>query len=85
LCAVPSDELDQPPGTHALVTDLAVTATHRGRGVGRRLLNRAEELARSRGAAELRIAVVGGNRVAESLYRSAGFLRYLEILRKDLL
>jgi GNAT superfamily N-acetyltransferase len=83
-CAITSEELDQPPGPHALITDLAVTASHRGKGCGRLLLTRAEEYARSRGANEIRIAVLFGNGTAESLYSSEGFQPYLQILRKDL-
>ena len=84
VSAAPYGGLDQPPGTHALVTDLAVTPSFRDRGVGRALLEAAEEFARSRGAAELRIAVLAGNHPAAHLYASVGFVPYLTTLSKDL-
>src|SRR5262245_16891879 len=39
---VPSEELDEPPGTFALLSDLAVAAPHRGVGIGRALVAAAE-------------------------------------------
>jgi ribosomal protein S18 acetylase RimI-like enzyme len=84
LPTVPHESLDEVPGSHALVSDLGVTPSVRGRGVGRALLEAAETYARSRGAAELRIAVLEGNRPAAHLYESAGFDPYLVILAKPL-
>ncbi|HET9947543.1 MAG TPA: GNAT family N-acetyltransferase [Longimicrobiales bacterium] len=81
---VPNDELDEPQGSYALVTDLAVTAVYRGQGIGRALLAAAEEHAISVGADELRIAVLADNLGAWSLYASVGFAPYLDVLRKDL-
>lgn len=82
--AVPSEELDHPPGTYALISDLSVSAAFRGRGVGRALLEAAERHAQRRGAVDLRIAVLAANSVANGLYRSAGFSPYLVVLTKDL-
>jgi GNAT superfamily N-acetyltransferase len=79
---VPSQDLDQPPDSYALVSDLAVAAGHRGQGLGRALLVAAEEYARKRGAQELRIAVLAGNHVADQLYQSVGFSPYLCVLSK---
>ncbi len=81
---MPSEELDQPPGTYALVSDLSVTADYRGRGAGRALLAAAERHARDHGAIDLRIAVLAANGIADTLYRSAGFDPYLVVLSKDL-
>ena len=47
-------ELDDPPGHYALITDLIVLESFRGRGVGRQLLERAEGYAKQAGVAELR-------------------------------
>jgi len=82
--AVREQELDQPPGAYALVTDLAVSVHQRGRGIGGALLTAAEGLARAHGARELRIALLSGNAPAARLYRAAGFAPYLDIMRKDL-
>jgi ribosomal protein S18 acetylase RimI-like enzyme len=81
---VVGQELDEPPGSYALVTDLSVTASHRGRGTGRALLRAAEEYAGTRGAREIRIVALAENPTASGLYRSVGFRPYLEVLRKDL-
>jgi GNAT superfamily N-acetyltransferase len=77
-------ELDEPPGTYALVTDLVVLPASRRRGIGRTLLDRAEAFARSAGAAELRIGVLTANSFARQLYLDAEFLPHLEILTKRL-
>src|SRR6185503_5168975 len=38
LAAQPFSGPDEPTGTYALVTDLVVLSSHRGRGIGRQLL-----------------------------------------------
>jgi ribosomal protein S18 acetylase RimI-like enzyme len=81
---VPFEELDDPPGEYALVSDLVVRAGFRRRGVGEALLARAERYARAAGATELRIGVLSGNRGARDLYSRAGFAPYLETLAKPL-
>jgi ribosomal protein S18 acetylase RimI-like enzyme len=82
--AVPWERLDEPPGAYALVSDLVVAESHRGRGLGRALLAAAEDHARAEGARELCINVLSHNRVAAGLYRAAGFAPYLEMLSKPL-
>jgi len=77
-------ELDDPPGTFAVVTDLVVRESHRHRGIGRQLLQRAESFARSAGARELRIGVLTRNAVARQLYLTADFAPYHEIFSKPL-
>jgi ribosomal protein S18 acetylase RimI-like enzyme len=81
---VPSEELDEPPGSYALLSDLAVAEGHRGVGIGRALVDAAEAHARHYGAAELRVAVLARNSVARALYGAAGFNPYLEVLTKRL-
>jgi GNAT superfamily N-acetyltransferase len=78
----PFTELDEPPGTYALVTDLVVLDPHRSQGVGHQLLERAESYARQAGASELRIGVLAQNSRARSLYLAVGFQPHLEILAK---
>jgi GNAT superfamily N-acetyltransferase len=80
----PYTDLDDPPGTYALVSDLAVLPTHQGRGIGRLLLNRAEAFARDAGASELRVGVLSRNTTARRLYLAAAFAPHLEILAKPL-
>jgi ribosomal protein S18 acetylase RimI-like enzyme len=58
------------------VHDLAVVASHRGRGVGQALLAQVEQLARRRGACKLTLEVLSGNRQALGLYERCGFAPY---------
>ena len=82
LAREPFVELDDPPGHYALITDLVVLDSHRGRGIGRQLLERAEVYAKQAGATELRIGVLTNNRAARRLYLEAGFQPHLEVLTK---
>lgn len=75
-------ELDDPPGTYALVTDLIVLSPYQNQGIGRQLLERAEAFARAAGASELRIGVLAQNVAARRLYLAASFVPQLEILVK---
>jgi GNAT superfamily N-acetyltransferase len=79
---VPFTELDDPPGYYALITDLVVLEPHRGRGIGRRLLEKAEAYAKQAGATELRIGVLANNGTARRLYLEVGFRPHLEVLNK---
>ena len=56
--------------------DLVVTPAWRGRGVGRRLLAELEVLARAQDCCKLTLEVLGGNEVAQGLYRGCGFVPY---------
>ncbi len=75
-------ELDDPPGTYAMVSDVAVLSSHRGQGIGRQLLRHAEMFVREAGAVELRIGVLVKNTVARQLYLDVGFAPHQEILIK---
>jgi ribosomal protein S18 acetylase RimI-like enzyme len=55
------------------VHDLAVLPDHRGRGVGRLLLEEAERRARARGSSKLTLEVHATNEGAIRLYRRFGF------------
>jgi ribosomal protein S18 acetylase RimI-like enzyme len=64
------------PGTgreHAYVYDIEIDADRRGEGWGRRLLERAEAIAREWRAPFVQLNVFGDNEVARGLYRSAGY------------
>ena len=78
----PFTELDDPPGTYALISDLMVLSPYRGRGIGRQLLQRAEAFAREADARELRIGVLAENVEARRLYLASEFAPHLEILVK---
>ncbi len=56
--------------------DIVVVATYRGRGISKRLLARAEEIAIRLGCCKLTLEVLEGNAIAQALYRAAGFAGY---------
>jgi ribosomal protein S18 acetylase RimI-like enzyme len=58
------------------IHDIAVAASHQGRGIGRRLLAEAEAVARERGCCKLTLEALDGNTGAIALYRSVGFVAY---------
>ena len=59
--------------TYANVTDLIVTKSQRGTGIGRRLLENCEEIARAAGVKWLRITVLADNTRAVQTYKKFGF------------
>jgi len=58
------------------IHDLTVAATHRGRGIGARLLAEAESVARERGCCKLTLEALEHNTGAIALYRRVGFRAY---------
>jgi len=62
-----------PEADHLLIENIAVSPAYQGRGLGRRLVAYAEELALSRGRAEIRLYT--NNMFAENvaLYRKLGY------------
>lgn len=58
------------------VHDVAVAASHRGRGVAERMLSLVEQVARERGACKLTLEVLSGNQRANRLYARLGFASY---------
>lgn len=81
LTRVPFTSADTPAGEYAFVTDLAVGAPWRQRGIGTKLLSAAEAAARDNGAREMRLLVLVGN-PAIDLYRRAGLYDYSITMRK---
>ena len=58
------------------VHDVAVLASHRGRGIAEQMLAEAERIAREHGAVKLTLEVLSGNRSAMRLYERIGFAGY---------
>ncbi len=56
--------------------DVAVVASHRGRGIGEQMLREAERMARERGAVKMTLEVLSGNAPAMQLYQRIGFAGY---------
>lgn len=64
---------DEEQTIHAYVSDLVVLPAYRNRGLGRRLLDAAEQFARALGTKRLDISVLSKNPAAARLYRDFGF------------
>lgn len=58
------------------VHDVVVLGSHRGQGIGEKMLAHVEQMARSRGACKLTLEVLSGNRSAARLYERVGFAAY---------
>ena len=58
------------------VHDVAVLASHRGRGIAEQMLALAETMARERGAVKMTLEVLSGNAPAVKLYRRIGYEGY---------
>ena len=67
--------LDRSTRAHTGTLGLAVTAPHRGRGVGTALLRETLEAARARGLTRIELGVRGGNARVVALYERFGFVR----------
>ena len=76
LPSVAPDEPDEDRAPYASITDLLVLAAYRRRGIGRALLDHAEQFARDSGARILRVGVLAKNQIAGTLYRQMGFIDY---------
>lgn len=63
------------------VHDMVVAAEYRGRGISRKLLEKAEEIAKNLGCCKLTLEVLEGNGVAQAAYKAYGFEGY-ELNRK---
>lgn len=63
-------------GAAWIISTVGVLPSHRRRGIGRRLVERALEDTRDRGVETARLVVLSGNVPAYELYRSLGFERY---------
>lgn len=58
------------------IHDIAVAGGHRGKGLSKRLLEKAQAIAIELGCCKLTLEVLEGNTVAQAAYRSFGFSGY---------
>jgi GNAT superfamily N-acetyltransferase len=58
------------------IHDVIVASSHRGKGLSKRLLQKAEEIALDLGCCKLTLEVLEGNHVAQSAYKACGFSGY---------
>ena len=58
------------------VHDVAVIASHRGRGIAEQMLREAERIAIERGAVKMTLEVLSGNAPAMKLYQRIGYAGY---------
>lgn len=58
------------------VHDVAVLASHRGRGIAEQMLALAESIAKERGAVKMTLEVLSGNHGAVRLYERIGYAGY---------
>ena len=72
------------PGRIWLLNDLYVVPAARGRGVGRRLMDRARQLAEETGAGAIELATARSNLTAQALYESLGYRRDEQFLHYSL-
>lgn len=71
-------------GPAGVLHDIIVDPGHRGRGVGRLLLDAALEFLRSRGAARVVLSTAERNEAAQRLFASAGFRRTMIEMTREL-
>lgn len=58
------------------IHDIVVLKKYRGRGISKRLLAKAEEIALGLGCCKLTLEVLEGNSVAQAAYKASGFAGY---------
>ena len=81
---VTNDEPDEYNYEYAYISDVFVSETQRGKGIGKQLLAEAERFVRENGAQWLRIGVLGVDDNAHRLYQSLGFKPREIVLEKTL-
>ena len=58
------------------IHDVIVIEKYRGRGISKKMLNKAEEIAISLGCCKLTLEVLEGNTIAQGAYKSCGYSGY---------
>lgn len=77
----PSDA-DERREKYTYLAELFVRPRHRGRGIGRELVERAESYARRLGAYKLELAVTSKNETGAAFYRNLGYETRVLIMSK---
>ena len=60
-------------GGTALINELVVAEAHRNKGIGRRLIQKAIQSAKSRGMDEIEVGTEISNTIAQNFYKKVGF------------
>jgi ribosomal protein S18 acetylase RimI-like enzyme len=68
----------------AVINEVVVAADQRGTGIGRQLMENAQELAASRGATEIWLDVWEFNKPALGFYESLGYEPVIRWMRKEI-
>lgn len=72
---------------HGYISDIAVDKSFEGQGVGRALMNKAEEWTRQQGYGLLTLYVFAGNKRAQLLYEKNGYqqevIKYVKVIKAD--
>jgi len=84
LMAEVGPDFDDSLEPYSYISDLIVRAAFRGQGIGPRLIEAAEALARTAGTKRLKVGVLIANTGAHDLYRQCGFRDVAVSLVKDL-
>ena len=84
LCRYVSKDIEDGPREFGYVTDLFISANHRGMGIGKALLTRGEKAVQDESNYELMIGVLAQNTAAKTLYQSAGYQEFAITLEKKL-
>jgi ribosomal protein S18 acetylase RimI-like enzyme len=71
-------------GVSAWIYDISLDAEHRGRGLGRGLLDALHTAARDLGATSMALNVFGDNTAAIRLYESSGYAVTAQQMRREL-
>ena len=79
-----SEDIDDGPRKFGYISDVFVVDQFRGRGVGKALLQHAENHAKENGVSEMMIGVLASNKQARSLYHAQGFEEFAIKLEKKL-
>jgi len=73
MCKISTRQLISEPGPVALLDELVVAEEHRGKGIGRKLVEVARDFALRKGCLELEVGTAAENGSACAFYRAVGF------------